>query len=353
MSDRYISLWDLAHAADSLTTTLVTANVHHNHPIPPLPCYEGGAAIALHASHLMHEKRESEAILSGFSLPAALMPVEAFWFCGERKERDLQSALESLYPPDGKDTVRCVSTYDPVEQSFMILPRFYVARLWLEGYDARVKAVLREPHLDKVLLPTAHTHADFTIITSGTATFFRLVQEHLDARGVFSPHDPSSDEELANFSRPLAFLEKLKELSEHHQKRTEHGPLQLTPHNVQREFQGIPSYPHVLAAVKKHWLIRHRLDPHSMEYVTPLAKEAALWLHRMWVASPEGKGETGLRDHKDKTAWMRKRGREIQDTLNWAVWLLDPSLHADPKKPFIRPMKASLQQDLPRHLHPL
>ncbi|GAA5904865.1 hypothetical protein JCM6882_003226 [Rhodosporidiobolus microsporus] len=328
MADRYITLWDLAHGADIITTVIVTASVQHNMPIPGLPRFAGATALAL-------------------------MPIEAIFEGGPEKEARLKEVLAWRYPG-----AKTKNTYLPLNEPngvFYLKPTF-----WNRSDDQALEAILRESLRDTVILPSAiDTTADTVVVSSAQSILMEQIHGSLTsgpevfARTRTGAH--ISERERANFCLPFVVLEALKMLCEAQQRHGPQavgGPFGLTPHQVQSAFEEhIINFPAIANTLKKEWLMRVHLEGPSMRFISEVSKEAVVWLYGKWKASPEGKRQVGLHGHEEKEKWVLKRRRELQDTKNWTIWLVDSQTRH--KSPSERPMKAALQHEVPQHLRPV
>ncbi|GAA5823968.1 hypothetical protein JCM11251_003363 [Rhodosporidiobolus azoricus] len=207
--------------------------------------------------------------------------------------------------------------------------RFYVRPLFPMMHDAaNVEAVLRQNLRDSVPLPSAPA-GEVAHVACAQAIFFRQLQEYLAAgEAVARLEDEGQripDAKWADMYRPLVYLEKLKELSERHQHQHGHDPFGLSPS-------------------RSEWLA-HRTEPATVkgtqEDACNVAKDAALWLYGKWKAGPEGKRAVGLHGHQEKGKWVEERARELQDTFDWVLGMLD---NEHRKLPFARPHMAAVQR---------
>ncbi|GAA5904886.1 hypothetical protein JCM6882_003233 [Rhodosporidiobolus microsporus] len=234
--------------------------------------------------------------------------------------------------------------------------RFYIA---MKTLDATGRAILRKPLFDAFPLPTVTNPRNLVYVSAFQSIFFRQLSichsigEKIDdyQRRDIRP----SDCDWADLCRPLLLLEKLKDATEAHQhysKGEEGDPFSLSPHLVQDAFaRQVPGYPKMVDDLKTAWLAPTRPQSDPMRFVSPAAKDAVSWLYVRWRGSLDGKGGVGVDGLEEKKQWLLKRQREVQDTKNWAIWLVDPETRN--RHPSQRPMKAALQHEVPYHLRPL
>ncbi|GAA5904862.1 hypothetical protein JCM6882_003225 [Rhodosporidiobolus microsporus] len=363
--DRYITTDDLADGSGAVATVLAQAH-QAGMPVPPPPRFDGATAFALQMRALVAQTGQSselkgvyEAILAKWPLPAPLFPVEGIWARAFVEDEGLlRDALAAFSPPPTEQERELVRNrgYHPVGP---LNARFYLHMSALPRLDVIAKAALRRSLLDALSVPTAFTFLHSIHVSSFPSIFFRQLTICLIS-GVMidslaEQHLAVTEVERGDLCRPLLLLEKLKDVTEAHQQHSKGGerdPFGLTPRQIQETFaEQVPGYQKMVDHLKTAWLAPTRPQSHGMGFVSPAAKDAVSWLYVKWRGSPEGKSSVGLHESAEKERWLLKRQREVQDTKNWAIWLVDPETRN--RHPSQRPMKAALQHEVPYHLRPL
>ncbi|GAA5917257.1 hypothetical protein JCM6882_009261 [Rhodosporidiobolus microsporus] len=332
MSDRYIHVGDLAEGSKVLSRDIGLI-----HPQAPLPIYDGGAAIAIaaHATSTAHHS-----LLERFSLPAHLMPIEAVWDGGDHVKREVDAFFANPVPLAQHDVSSRREGLHPIG---LPADRFYIKPLFPMMHDDEdVEAVLRHHLRDSTQLPLDLGRSKTAHVIVVEAVFFRQLQEHLEAGAAVMKLEeegrPVPQVRFASLYRPILFLEALKELAEPLTPHDRYTPFLLTPARVQDALKGrIPSYSRVLRDLTAEWLPQRR----SANAVSAVAKEAVLWFYSVWKTSPEGKRSVGLHEHEHKAKWVEEREREVQDTFDWAIGLMDDDHR---KREFSRPHMAEVRR---------